>query len=475
MSVQGRPGSTPRASAVRPARSIRRELSLWLLAPLVVLVPLAAALLYAITVRPALDSLDHGLSGTALALANLLSVDAGRVVLPLSGQTEAALRTDPTDDVDFAAIDPQGRLLAGSADLAALAGGPGVGPWRFFDGRLRGVDVRVAEYAAPCGGAGCVIRVAESVGKRGQAQRQVIFGAGLTMLLLSVALLVLGRAAIARALRPLDRLSQDLARRSLGHLQPEDVADVPTEAAPVAVALNRLLDRLQTASQAQQAFLADAAHQLRTPLTALRTESELALLEPHPPALDATLERLRIGTTRAARLADQLLAVARADHFARSTPAAMVDLKQLAAQSAQDWVRPSIEAGIDLGFELEPAWVEGYAFLLGELLGNLLHNAIEYAGRGARVTVRTALRGGRAVLEVEDTGPGIPADERARVLERFQRGRDASGSGSGLGLSIVRDIAQAHGATLELPDTGDGGGLCVRVVFQPGAAAPQAF
>lgn len=464
-----------RVAGARPTRrgSMRRALSLWLLLPLMGLVPLAATLLYVVTVRPMLDALDHDLRGTALALADLIVVDRGQVSLPLSEQTARALMTDVDDTILFVVSDPHGRVLTGDADLARSGPAPIAGKWQFFDDTLHGRSVRVAEYGAPCGDAGsqasCLIRVAESAAKREVAKRRVLVGAGSTMLLLAVALVLLARGAIAQGLGPLHRLSGDLESRSLGYLEAVNTAEVPSELVPVVMALNRLLDRLDVASRAQQAFLADAAHQLRTPLTALRTETELALLEPHPPELEATLNRVREGATRAARLANQLLALAQAEHAMHAmhaTPPQPENLEKVATDVAQDWVRPALDAGIDLGYELEPAWVMGRAHLLRELLGNLVHNAIAYAGRGARVTVRTSVRQGQAVLEVEDTGPGISEADRQRVWERFQRGDKAPGSGSGLGLSIVRDIAAGHEASIEMRPGAHGLGLMLRLTFR---------
>ena len=466
---------TPARPPQRPG-SVRRALLLWLLLPLVVLVPLGAALMYRVSVRPALDSLDRTLSSTAVALANLLESHDGEVTLPLSTQTARALRTDPFDAVYFAVRDPAGRLLAGESELIVGDVPAAAGAWRFLDATLHGQRVRVAEFGATCGDASaarlCSILVAESVGKRVQAQRAVLAGAGLTALLLASVLVLLGAIAVQRGLRPLQRLREDIEHRSLENLQPFDHAGVPNEVAPIVAALNRLLERLRTASLAQQSFLADAAHQLRTPLATLRTESELALLEDGLQPLNPTLQRIHASAERAARLANQLLALAAADRL-QQPKTTVLDLRQICTEAAEDWLRPSLQSGLDLGFELAPAWVDGHAHLLRELLGNLLHNAIEYAGRGASITVRTVVQGREAVLEVEDDGPGIPERDRDRVWQRFQRGSESTGSGSGLGLAIVRDIARGHGATTSLHAGTGGRGLRVRVAF-PAAVQSEA-
>lgn len=451
------------ARAGAPA-SLRRRLLLWLLLPLVVLVPLDAALMYHLALRPALDSLDRALTGTAVALSQMLQTQDGRTTIAIGEQTARALRADAFDAVDFAVGDAEGRLLAGDAGLAAQRPALAAGQWRFFDSALHGQPVRVAAFGAACGAPRvCAVLVAESVGKRSEAQRSLLAAAGITLALLAVPLVLLGTLAVTRGLQPLDRLSDEIGRRSLAHLQPLDTTGLARELAPIARALNRLLERLRVAAQAQQAFVADAAHQLRTPLASLLTESELALMEGRGGPQQAALQRVHAGAMRSARLASQLLALARAEGAPLAQQA--VDLRAIATAAAQDWLQASLRAGIDLGFELEPVTVQGDPHLLQELLANLLHNAIEYAGRGAKLTVRTRRRGDEAVLEVEDNGPGIAAEDRERVWARFQRGRQAGGTGSGLGLAIVRGIAEAHHARAELADAAGGRGLCVRVSF----------
>ncbi len=456
-------------SPLAPRRpSLRVQLLRWLLLPLVAIVPLAAAAMYFIAVRPALDSLDHALSGTAAALAERLTVEDGRAALALSEDTARALRTDPFDRVSFAVLDAAGRLLAGDAPLAALRPPVERGRTRYLDGELDALPVRMAAVGVPCGPAQretCSVLVAESLAKRADVERAVLASAALVALLLAASLVFLALVAVTRGLRPLARLGDAIEQRSLGHLQPIDDLGVPSEAATIALAVNRLLARLRQAAEAQKKFIADAAHQLRTPLATLRAESELALTEAHPPEFDATLRRLAAGSERAARLANQLLSLATSESALEGGERRSVDLKALAAEEGERWLSRALEAGIDLGFELAPARVTGHETALRELLANLLHNALEYAGRGATVTLRCVREGAAVRLEVEDDGPGIAAADRERVWQRFQRGPGAPGAGSGLGLAIVRDIARAHGAEATLHEGPGGRGLCVRVVF----------
>ncbi len=460
--------------------SLRRSLVVWLVLPLALLVPATAYLFYRLALSPALDSLDHALDGTALALERLVRTDDGTARLSVSRELDAALRADRYDEVHWVALGPDGRVLAGDPALAALGGPPSDVDWRFFDAYYNGQPVRVALHSWRCvSPAGlCESRVTETLNKRRGVKQQVLAAAASSMLVEALVLAVMGWIAIARSLRPVERLSKDIEQRSPDHLSPVDRPDIPREVAPLITALNGLFARVVSASAAEKAFIADAAHQLRTPLTVLRTETELALLEAHPPQLEGLLRRLHIATTRAARLANQLLSQARAEHERHNSPMERFDLKQIATEAVEEWVARSVDAGVDLGFELESAPVEGHGFLLREMLANLLDNAINYAGPGARVTIRTGIAPAdgaaatRAMLEVEDNGPGIVPAERERAFERFQRG-NAGGTGSGLGLSIVRDIAGHHRAQVELLDGPGGIGLKVRVTFAPLEAAPR--
>jgi two-component system sensor histidine kinase TctE len=461
-------------NAREPARrSLHRTLLAWLILPLLLLVPLSATVLYGLAVRPALDGLDRALTDTAVALTGILEVHDGVASLPLSEQTLHALRADLVDTVAFAVGDTRGRLLGGDAALLALKPAALVGgQWRFFDADLRGQAMRVAAFGAACGtpSAVCSILVAESLLKRQEAERAVGIASLAAALLLALALAVLSLLAVRRGLQPLLQASFQMQSRTLQRLEPLPLASVPREAAPFVLALNDLFARLQKAASAQRAFIEDAAHQLRTPLSTLLVESSQALAQPHPPELRPTLERLQAAAERGAHLAQQLLTLARAEGASLGTDSGhqRVDLAALASAAADDWLRPSLAAGQDLGFELQPAWVHGDALLLREMVGNLVHNAVGHAGPGARVTVRTRSASGRAVLEVEDDGRGMPADELETVWQRFHRGSGATGLGSGLGLAIVRDIAQLHRGEAGLHPGAGGRGIVARVSLPTG-------
>jgi two-component system sensor histidine kinase TctE len=462
-------------------RSLKATLMVWVVALIVLLVPLRLYFELGVQLRRTAAAYDVALSDWALALGNLVRIVDGRVAFDMNEQTEQSLRTTSTPDtIYYAVLDADGRPLAGDEPLAHLPLKLARGERRLFNGTLEGRAVRIAAHAVPCGFQLCQVRVAETPGKREAARSDALRFALLFALVFSVVLAVAIWLAVTRAMRPLASINEQLAQRSLEDLRPLGLAAVPgdppsplklpSEIVPLVQAIDQLLQRVAGDAAQQRHFIADAAHQLRTPLAALHAEAELALLEQHPPSVHATLQRIHRSTRRVTRLADQLLALARSDASARLRgPGEPFDLKRVAQDAAQDWVPRALARGADLGFQLESATIKGHRHLVGELLANLLHNALEYAAndpaRPARITVRTGMAAGRPVLEVEDNGPGIARDQRDKVFERFYRAPGSPGAGSGLGLAIVADIARAHGASVELLDADEVGGLTVRVSF----------
>jgi len=429
-------------------------------------VPLGTFLLYSLMRNTAVNWLDQGLGDTALAISKFIRTHDGELLVEVSGQTDRALRFDRLDRIYYLVLAPEGQVLLGDEELAATPVKVAAGEWVFQDAQLQDESLRLATLGVACGVVGnvCQVRVAETGYKRDALRRELMLAVLATMMVLAVGLVLAGRLAIQQGLRPLGELSAEVEQRDLDRLEPLG-QPVPAEVRPLIAALNRLFGRLRAAASAQQDFLSNAAHQLRTPLTSLRTDIELALMEPHDPAIEPLLKRLQASVDRSARLAQQMLSMARADAALPRDPQRPLELRDIAAQAAEDWVPRAVAAGMDLGFELLPAPVLGQGFLLRELLANLIHNSLSYAGEGARITVRSGQREGWALLEVEDTGPGIPPELRQQVLQRFQRGPSARGNGSGLGLAIAHDIALRHGGVLSLHEGAQGLGLCVRLLM----------
>ena len=412
---------------------------------------------YFLALGPASDAYDQALMDVGIALGERIRANEGAVTVDLPGVAEQVLRTDKFDAIYYAVRSPEGTALAGDAGLPPVPADsePEEGVIA-YDGEYRGEKIRVVAMLVPCGGRICVVQVAETINKRINLARDIVLSSLVPELVIVLMTLAIVWFGVKRGLAPLEDLSAEIRARSARDLRPIDPAQAPVEARPLVSALNQLFGQVAAASSNQQRFLANAAHQLRTPLAGLQAHAEIALAQGVPGEVRAQLEQVHRATIRTARLANQLLALARAEPGGfRPDAFAPVNLRTIVEDAADEWVHRAMAREIDLGFELSDAQVPGDAVLLREALGNLVHNALEYSVPGGRVTVRTGLRNRQPFLEVEDDGPGIPPAERERVLERFYRVTGTAGTGSGLGLAIVREIAAAHGAQLEIGE-GDG-------------------
>jgi two-component system sensor histidine kinase TctE len=339
---------------------------------------------------------------------------------------------------------------------------------QYYDTKYKDRKVRAVSMPAQCGTATCAVVVAETTVKRTKMAREILLSNVLPEALIALATVIIVWFGVKRGLAPLARLSEEIKERSPADLHALDAGKAPEETRPLIDALNGLLGELSAASRNQQRFLANAAHQLRTPLAGLQAHTEVALSLPLPPDCRTQVEQVHEATIRTARLANQLLALARAEPGGHAEAQSRVDLKSVVEGVADEWVHRALGRDLDLGFDLQSASVRGDEFLLREVLANLLHNAIEYSPRGARITVRTGVRDGRPILEVEDEGGGIPVSERERVLDRFYRVPGTPGTGSGLGLAIVREIASGHGAGIAIGDGSAGRGTRVALTFPHG-------
>jgi two-component system sensor histidine kinase TctE len=301
------------------------------------------------------------------------------------------------------------------------------------------------------------VQVAETLDKRAQLANEIIKGVILPQFIILPVILALVWFALSRGLSPLAQLQERIRARPPDDLSPIDSRQVPEEISPLVGSLNDMLARLAHTIDAQKRFIADAAHQMKTPLAGMRMQSELALRQVDPNEIHRSLEQLATSSESATRLVNQLLALARAENQPHAGQTLEpLDLAALARDVVQDWVQASFAHEIDLGYEVigDPPEIDGSAMMLRELLSNLIDNALRYTPPGGSVTVRVRGtnigNGNQALLEVEDTGPGIAPSERHRVFERFYRILGSSASGSGLGLAIVREIAQQHGADIEI-------------------------
>ncbi len=309
------------------------------------------------------------------------------------------------------------------------------------------------------------IRVAQAADARWEALAGVavhLFWPVLSLIPLLALFLWFG---IGYGLKPLRQIAAELAQRNAGSMEPIETAALPGEVRLFAGTLNDLLLRLEQAFTLQKDFIADAAHELRTPIMGLQIQAQLAQRTANAAERQAALDRLQTGISQLAHLSQQLLALARLDPQAQ-TGAEPVELSALCKSVIIDHMRLAQAHQIDLGLAGQvQAQVTGDAGNLRILLNNLVDNAIRYAGRGARIDLSVRQTSHGTVLEVCDDGPGIPVAERARVMERFYRGSHRADAGSGLGLSIVQRIAEQHGAVVCLDAGLDGKGLKVQVQF----------
>lgn len=441
--------------------SIRLRLLKWLLGPILLVNLVLAALVAALAWTPAQVAFDGGLGETANSLAARVAAGATPLLPPAPAGTPGA----GLDRSWFVVRDARGQHLAGAAAFPALqvGGAP-------YDAELDGEPVRVVALAVATPDGVRHLGVARTVRQRLEVRSAIVRSLVVLVSLVTLTLVGVVWLSVGNGLRPLARIRAQLAAREPGDLAPIPLASVPYEIAPVVVGFNELLDKVEAGARAQRDFLADMAHQLRTPLAGMQLQLEwLRARHAADPDTGRALGMMELANERMIRQVNQLLALARAREGRLDAQHAPLDLAQLIQETIQLFVRQAAAKDIDLGFELAPAPLEGDAFQLRDLVDNLVDNALRYTPPGGRVTVGCARAGeGEAILfTVEDSGPGIPAARRAAVFERFVRLDDKT-TGSGLGLAIVRDIALAHGATVVL-DTAQGGGTRVTVRF---AASP---
>ena len=447
--------------------SLFGEILDWMLAPLLLLWPMSIAITYLVAKSIANQPFDHALEDSVTVLAQQVKEVDGKVVARLGGTARDILRADDVDSVYFQISGPRGEIVDGDRDLPPPNPDDAErsGRVHFRTETLHGTPIRIA-YAwvnlQPLLDATqeprlALVQVAETLDKRAQLANEIIKGVILPQFIILPVILALVWFALSRGLSPLAQLQERIRARPPDDLSPIDSRQVPEEISPLVGSLNDMLARLAHTIDAQKRFIADAAHQMKTPLAGMRMQSELALRQADPNEIHRSLEQLAKSSESATRLVNQLLALARAENQPHAGQTLEpLDLAALARDVVQDWVQASFAHEIDLGYEVigDPPEIDGSAMMLRELLSNLIDNALRYTPPGGSVTVRVLGtnigNGNQALLEVEDTGPGIAPSERHRVFERFYRILGSSAPGSGLGLAIVREIAQQHGADIEI-------------------------
>lgn len=450
---------TERASSESSRRSLLGEILDWMLAPLFLLWPMSIAITYVVAQNLANIPYDLSLANALQVLGQQIEATDDIVALRMSSSARLALRIRENDGVFWKAIGPNGELLGGDGELPTPERSPGDQPniTYYENHALRDFEIRIAYTWMDLSsrGSGPVLLVAaESVDRRTQLANDIIKGVIIPQFIVLPIAVVLVWFGLSRGVAPINALQKRLRARRPDDLSPIDERQAPSEIGPLITAMNDLLSRLEATLLAQKRFVADAAHQLKTPLAGLRTQAELAMREEPTANTQASLEQIIAGTTRATRLVNQLLLMASAEN-PNTTEMPPTDLTHLAKEQTQKWVFAALGQGIDLGFEgpEHPTYIKGQTLLLGEALNNLIDNAIRYTPAPGHITVSLHELSNEIVLAVEDSGPGIAEEERERVFDRFYRVLGSGVDGSGLGLAIVREIAQRHHASVLVTDS----------------------
>ncbi|TWO66673.1 sensor histidine kinase [Caenimonas sedimenti] len=457
----------------REQRSLFGEILDWMLTPLLLLWPVSLALTWLVAQSIAGKPFDRALEYNVQALAQLVTVQGQKASFNLPQPAREILRADDSDHVYYQVLGAKGELLSGERDFPLPPDDERVipGETRLRDDEMRSLDVRIAytwvKLDLP-GAVPALVQVAETREKRSVLATEIIKGVMLPQLVILPLAVLLVWLALVRGIKPLSELEERIRARKPDDLSPLDEKVVPLEVAPLVSSVNDLLTRLKDSIATQKRFLADAAHQLKTPLAGLRMQADLAQREQfNAEELKQSLKQIGRSSIRATHTVNQLLALARAESSGKAIVRQSCDLAALTMEAVQDSVPRAMDKQLDLGFDgAQPGapgvTVQGNPTLLKEMIRNLLDNAIIYtpssSDKPGVVTARVLADpfGGVLVLQVEDSGPGIPESERELVFQPFYRTLGTNVDGSGLGLPIVREIARQHQAEITLEDAHPG-------------------
>jgi two-component system, OmpR family, sensor histidine kinase TctE len=477
----------PLSTDQRRRRSLFGEILDWMLAPLLILWPMSIAVTYLVAKSIANDPFDQILDDKITVLAQEVAGQAQQPVLKLPGKTLEILQADGVDEIRVQVKGRTGEFLLGQEKTLPIPERVNIetGVVNFRDIVVNAQDFRVGYLWLELPIAGderyVLVQIAETLGKRERLANEIIKGVILPQFVILPLAVLLVWFGLSRGIAPLNSLLDIIRMRKPDDLSALETKDTPEELIPVISALNDQLMRLAHNIETQKRFVADAAHQLKTPLAGLRMQVELLADEDDPAARLRNLRRLKVGTERSTRLVNQLLALARTE-----APSVLkyeqLDLTHIARSVTRDFVPEAMNKHIDLGVEVpeHPVYVMGQTLMLSEMLKNLVENALRYTPENGCVTVRVddGPQRGAVALEVEDDGPGIPIGERKLVFDRFYRVLGTNQDGSGLGLAIVQETAIQHKATVVVENnphaTAPGRpGTVVRVNFPPLYSTPE--
>lgn len=465
--------------------SIRQKLLNWLLLLLLPLLLLGTVSAYYLASYFANLAYDRALFRVALALADQVEVKAGKMVVDLPDSTLDLIEYDKDDYIYYQVQDPNHRVVIGEQKLTPPKVMPTAGRHVYYDAEFNNKLLRLVAFSLPINvinvnsnvhtKRNATILIGETTTKRDIMAHDIVAIMLIPQILLLILVTFLVNLGIKRGLISLEKLKDSISRRLPTDTHPLAEEDSPQELQPLLHAMNDLLMKEKSAVDERRHFLANAAHQLKTPLAGLKIQAEAALRESDLESVQHALQQISTGSDNLGRLANQLLSLARAEPEAkRSLVFANLDLVALIHEVTAEWVPEALEKHIDLGVDclLQTLMISGNEILLQELLNNLIDNAIRYNPSahnqsGAKVTVSLVQHGAEVTLAVQDNGLGIDLHEQQKVFERFYRVLGTSANGCGLGLSIVREIAHQHGARVELgyANIQQSKGTEVRVIF----------
>lgn len=458
------------------SNSIRQKLLNWLLILLIPTLLLGTISAYYLASYFANLAYDSGLFRSVLALADEVEVKSGSMVIDLPDSALNLLEYDIDDDYrHYLILDPNHNVILGEEQLALPKVLPAEGKSTFYDSEFENKKLRMVALSFPLADVGAkgsaIVVIGESTTKRDKMAGEIVAIMLVPQIILVILIIILVNIGIQRGLISLDRLRALILRRLPTDTRPLEELDAPEELQPLLHAMNELIVKEKSAVNERRHFLANAAHQLKTPLAGLKIQAEAALRESDLASIQHALKQISAGSDNLSRLANQLLSLARAEpEGVAAQTFVSVDLVKLMNEVTSAWVPKALDKNIDLGVEcgLKALNISANNILLQELLNNLIDNAIRYNQSGAKVTVGLDTISHEAVLSVQDNGSGIALLEQQKVFERFYRVLGTAENGCGLGLAIVQEIAHQHQARvlLEYSDMKKQTGTIVKVIFR---------
>lgn len=466
-------------------KSLRALVVNWLMILFGILLLISIAVSYVAAIDFANLPYDHQLLATARTLGSHVREHENGLTLDLTDGLRESLLTDEDDRINFRIASAAGLLVGGDATLPSISEEEATTQPELITAEVAGVPMRIGTVQlrttnGPSMSPNITVQVAETLNKRNRLARQIFFKLLIPQIILAA--LPIGGLwlGVGSGLAPLERLKAALSSRSQYDLSPVSIdEDTPDEVRPLIEAFNEILERMRDLLDSQQRFVADAAHQLRTPLAGLKTQAEFALRLHDPADIRNALCQVLAGAERGSNLASQLLTLARHERNQHDeAPFKRLEVNAIVREATTQYVDSAIAKGVDLGFESNstPVFVQGDPVGLREMVGNLVDNAVRYTPSGGHVTAKVESLPGYVRVSVEDNGPGIPPSDRERVFERFYRGLGTNQEGSGLGLSIVREIARLHEASVRCEDGSDGRGVrfCIDIPLAPDSTGTSA-